>query len=122
MATTSISQGAAIPLPPLPEREPFSPEQWTTLAAIFDTVIPSFISGKGNSLIQYPLEPKQYDQAKNRIAAVSSIESNNDLLDKYLAESATSQPEFRDSVMRLFADQIDPAAAAGLRLILNVLG
>ncbi|KAJ8607845.1 hypothetical protein MRB53_040038 [Persea americana] len=121
MAGTPISLGASIPLPPLPKQDPLNQSQWAVLAAIVDTVIPSFVPGKGNYLIQHPLPQEQYDSVRKSLATTSSIDNGDGLLTRYLQENATAQPEFKDSIFRLISQQLDPAAAAGIRGILSIL-
>lgn len=120
MATTTISQGHNIPLAPVLKDE-LNTDQWAVLAAIFDTVIPSFVPGKGNYLIQHPLSEDDYNNVRQRIAKTSSLEPQSDLLTLFMNESATSSAECKESVNRLLGDQMDKAAAAGFRGILSIL-
>lgn len=113
-----------IPLPPQPETDPLTAEQWGILAAIADTVVPSFTASKGNRLLQHPLRTHVYQAAQNRIAAIAgaaAAESSDDLIGAYMAENATAQPEFRSAVQRLVAYGMDETGRSGLLNILNAL-
>ncbi|OQO05775.1 hypothetical protein B0A48_09869 [Cryoendolithus antarcticus] len=98
---TTGANPPSIPLPPSPEQDPLTAEQWSILAAIADTVVPSFTSSMGNRLLQHPLRSQVYDTARNRIAQLAGASVGSDVITTYLGESATSTPEFRNAVSRL---------------------
>lgn len=109
------------PLPPLPGQEVLSSEQWGILAAIADTIVPSFTSCQGNRLLQHPLRREIYDAATQRIEKLSGIDASDDWISRYLCESATAQPEFKNNVSRLLGFYMDETARNGLIKILNLL-
>jgi hypothetical protein len=109
-----------IPLPPSPTTDPLTAEQWGILAAIADTVVPSFTAAKGNRLLQHPLRTHVYEAAKSRIAQIAGI-ANVGLVETYLGESATAQPEFRNAISRLLGYGMDEGSRSGLLSILNAL-
>ncbi|QIW96554.1 hypothetical protein AMS68_002072 [Peltaster fructicola] len=121
MTTSIVAQGAGIPLPPLPKELPLDDSQWAVLGAILDTVIPSFVPGKGNYLIQHPVTEQKYEEVRQQIARRCDLDAKSDLLTRYLTESATSQPEFKDAVLRLIGEQLDSASTAQLAFVLRAL-
>jgi hypothetical protein len=113
-----------IPLPPNPETDPLTAAQWGILAAIADTVVPSFTVSKGNRLLQHPLRNHVYEAAQNRIAHIAGTpvaSSGEDLISAFLAESASAQPAFKHAMSRLVGYQMDDTARSGLLMVLNVL-
>ena len=111
------------PLPPLPERDVLTAEQWGMLAAIADTVVPSFTSSQGNRLLQHPLRSEVYEAASRRIQQLTHVQdgAGNDLAAEYIGESATSQAEFKHNISRLLASYMDESGRNGLLFILNAL-
>ncbi|EME47783.1 hypothetical protein DOTSEDRAFT_69651 [Dothistroma septosporum NZE10] len=110
------------PLPPLPTTDPCSAEQWRVFSAIVDVVTPSFTPSKGNRLLQHPLRRDVFDAAAKRIQSLANLDANNaDLATAYLGESATAQPELRDSFTRLITLHMSDTSRNGLLFILNAL-
>ncbi|CAK3802065.1 Long-chain-alcohol oxidase FAO1 [Lecanosticta acicola] len=123
---SAILDSATASLPPGPEQDPFTPAQLAILCAIADTVVPPLIarsSGfKGNKLLQHPLRDEVYDGAARRIQHLARLDSSNqDLATSYLQESATAEPEFKDSLQRLVAFYMSDASKKGLLFILSAL-
>lgn len=113
---------AAIPLPPPPEKDPLTAEQWGILSAIADTIIPSFTtSAGGNRLLQHPLRGEVYGQAEGRLRTLVGAGVDEGLVTGYLSESATSQPEFRASISRLIGYGMDHTTRKKLTGVLNIL-
>ena len=111
----------ASPLPPLPETDLLSAEQWGILAAISATVVPSFSPYTGNRLLQHPLRREVYEGAKKRIALISGRDPSDELVARYLNESAIDQPGFRENVSRLLSYYMNETSRNGLLFILNAL-
>lgn len=109
------------PLAPVPETDILTAEQWGILSAIADTVIPSFTSVEGNRLLQYPLGPETYDSHYRRLQHSVNLEGSDALVQTYLAESATAQPEFRNIIRRLVNLYMHDEAQKGLMFILKAL-
>lgn len=109
------------PLPPPPETDLLSAEQWDILAAISATVVPSFSPYSGNRLLQHPLRRDVFEGAKKRIASISGRDANDELVAEYLSESAIDLPAFRANVSRLLSDYMDETSRNGLLFILNAL-
>jgi hypothetical protein len=109
----------AIPLPP-PPNHILTAEQWGIFAAIADTVIPSFTPARGNRLLQHPLGADVYASVKGSVQQIAGAPSD-DLVDAYLSENASAQPEFRNSLLRMVGYQMDDAARKGFLFVLNAL-
>lgn len=112
---------AASPLPPPPAADLLSAEQWGILAAISATIVPSFSPYTGNRLLQHPLRREIYENAAKRIRAISGHEATKDEVAKYLSESATDNPAFRENISRLLSQYMDETSRNGLLLVLNAL-
>lgn len=117
----SSAYPAPIPLPPPPPTDPLSAEQWGILAAIADTVVPSYTASKGNRLLQHPLRTEVYGAARSRIQQLAGAQDDEGLVAAYLGESATAQPEFRYAVSRLLAYGMDETARKQLLSVLSLL-
>ena len=109
------------PLPALPLHDILTPEQWSILAAIADTVVPSLTRSEGNRLLQHPLQSSAFDASSKRLDLVIHREGDVDLVTSYLGESATAQPDFRRSISRLVNLHLHQDARKGLLFILNTL-
>ncbi|KAK4545359.1 hypothetical protein LTR36_003539 [Oleoguttula mirabilis] len=109
------------PLAPLPEHDILTAEQWGILSAIADTVVPSITSQEGNRLLQHPLRRDVYDASCKRLKRSVGLERAHDLAQRYLAESATAQPEFRNGVCRLINLYLPNDAQKQLLFVLDAL-
>lgn len=125
MANAQIEMLAplACPLPPAPEGEVFTPEQWRTLLSIADAIIPS-VSPKSaaNESDQLPIPEPEYTVAKDQIQSTTfaaSVESN--LASKYLGESASSIPGFKEALRRTFGHYVHEEGRKGITFILSAL-
>ncbi|KAF2160950.1 hypothetical protein M409DRAFT_28555 [Zasmidium cellare ATCC 36951] len=112
---------SATPLPPPPSQDPLSAEQWSILAAIADTVTPSFAQSTGNRLLQHPLRGEVYDATAKRLRDLSTDAASSDVVPAYLAENATAQPEFKEHMMRLLAFYMTEMSRKPLSFILSTL-
>lgn len=102
-----------------------SPDQWRILSAILDTIIPS-IKPFENAISTIPSGPAILDNTfANAIKGVrrgaSSTTDSDVLAVAYLAESATSCPDFRDSVNRLLGSYMDSKQKQDILFILSAL-
>ncbi|KAG9971115.1 long-chain fatty alcohol dehydrogenase, partial [Aureobasidium melanogenum] len=109
------TQQTPSPLSPFQDDQILTESQWTTLASIVDTIISPETETSGEI-------PKK-TQLK---AAVDTIKYNTNvtdeaLLSEYLAESATSCPEFREAIHRLLAEQIHTQGKKELLSVLDAL-
>jgi hypothetical protein len=106
---------------PSPPEHALTAEQWGIFAAIADTVIPSFTPAKGNRLLQHPLRADLYAAAKENVQQIVGVSVDDGLIDTYMGESATAQPEFRHALLRMLGYQMDAAARKGFLFILGAL-
>jgi hypothetical protein len=107
---------------PSPPEHVLTAEQWGIFAAIADTVIPSFTPAKGNRLLQHPLRADLYAAAKENVQQIAGVTSSDDgLIDAFMSESATTQPEFRHALLRMLGYQMDATARKGFLFILGAL-
>lgn len=118
MSSRTIQQ-APSPLSPFRDDNVLTEDQWNTLASIVDTIVPSDTQTIGAI-------HADANYGTHFRAAVDTIKHNTGvedeaLLSEYLAESATSCPEFRDAIHRFVAVQIDDTARTGLLGVLNAL-
>lgn len=112
----------ASPLPHLPERDVLSAEQWGILAAIADTVVPSFTTVDGNRLLRHHLHSTVYDSVKTSLQrGILNDSARDELVVRYLSESATAQVEFRESIRRMLSFHLPEDARKGLLFILSAL-
>ena len=121
MTNMHTADPQASPLPPLPDNDVLTTEQWSILSAIADTIVPSFTACKGNRLLQHPLRREIYETVERRIEQLAKPEQDDGLVAKYLGENATAQPEFRDNISRLFAYYLNDEARSGLIKVLSLL-
>ncbi|WPH03347.1 Hypothetical protein R9X50_00622500 [Acrodontium crateriforme] len=98
-----------------------SPEQWGILAAIAGAFVPSCTSLNGNRLLQNPLPPQVYDSLCQRIQQNVGQNDDQELVAKFMAESATSQPAFQAAITDLVKLYMPDEAKKGLFFILKAL-
>lgn len=113
----------ATPLPDAPEGDVFTKEQWTTLMAIFDTVIPSIRSKstKANRLSQLQISDQEYNKTVANIQKTVYNAPDVDTLDNYFDEKASDYPEYQEWLKRTFALYIREDGRAGLAFILSAM-
>ncbi|KXL42324.1 MAG: hypothetical protein FE78DRAFT_34565 [Acidomyces sp. 'richmondensis'] len=109
------------PLPPLPDPDILSAEQWGTLCAIADTVVPSITPLEGNRLLQQPVSHHAYESSCSRLERALSIDKGSELVKRYLAESATAEPEFKKGISRIVNLYLHSQAKKELLFVLNAL-
>jgi hypothetical protein len=90
------------PLPDAPEGEAFTPEQWATLLAIMDTVVPSVQRGtkSGSTATQQTLADAEYNKAADdlRKAVVGPVDEKD--IDDFLSEKPSANPRFQALLKR----------------------
>lgn len=109
------------PLPAPPEGEILTQSQWTTLLAIADTFVPSITVSSTKSRDALSLDQSEYDDAVNQIRKTAPNDISSDAVHRYLAESASSTPRFKELVQRTFGDYMRGDALKGIRVILSAL-
>jgi hypothetical protein len=109
------------PLPPLPEKDCLSPEQWSILLAIADTVVPSFTSEDGNRLLQHPLRRGIYKSSAEQLKRGAGLQDDHGLVAAYLAENPSSVAEFKSGVARVVNVFLHEQARKELLFVLSTL-
>lgn len=108
-------------LPPIPSTDPFTASQWKTLLVIADTIIPAIKpQAVANAETELSTAENEYSIA---IATLKSRSPDGDeaLVASYLQESASSYPEFREALRRLFGLHMPSDAIKQLGFVLNML-
>ncbi|KAH9819812.1 long-chain-alcohol oxidase FAO4A-like [Teratosphaeria destructans] len=109
------------PLPPLPDHDALSAEQWTILLAIADAVIPCLTSSGGNRLLQHPLRRDVYEASSRRLEQVANFEGGRELVSGFLGESASSFQAFRTGISRTINIHLPEQARKELLFVLSAL-
>ncbi|KAK6001856.1 hypothetical protein QM012_002346 [Aureobasidium pullulans] len=109
------TQQTPSPLSPIQDDQILTEKQWTTLASIVDTIL----SPETQTIGENPKEP-QFKAAVDTIKHNTNV-ADEALLSEYLAESATSCPEFREAIHRLLAEQIHTQGRKELLSVLDAL-
>jgi choline dehydrogenase-like flavoprotein len=97
------------PLPPAPEGEVFTEDQWAVLFSILEVFVPAILGPDADAAISQ-LKPYLPQDA-----------TDDAIIRSYLAEDAVARPEYRDAVKRKFKLHVPPADAQGLGFILSTL-
>ena len=123
----SLYTPVASPLPPPPDEDIFTPDQWTILLAIADTIVPSIRSKEStDSSAQLVLPSSDFNAAKSTLQDgldhSHSSTAKTDLISTYLEENASSLPGFKDTLKTTFGRHIHNEARRGLTLVLTALG
>ena len=90
------------PMPDPPAEEAFTPEQWTTLLAIMDTVVPSVTRGAkpGSTTSQQTISDAEYDQLAAHLKETVIQAPEGKALDEYLEERPSDNPRFQALLKR----------------------
>ncbi|QSS65062.1 long chain fatty acid oxidase [Histoplasma capsulatum] len=111
------------PLPPAPDASTvLTPLQWKTLLALADTVIPSI---RPRSAAVCPgactISDAEFALATHTLQSVQNDFAHSDIAVQFLAENASSVPEFKESMCRVLGQQLPDEARRGISVILNAL-
>lgn len=113
------------PLPPPPEEDVFTPDQWAVLLAIADTIIPSISDhGSADPSSQLSVPRSDLDAARTHLKRSldePQSEQSDRLINSYLEENASSVPQFKDSLKSLFSRHIHHEGRKGLGMVLTAL-
>lgn len=103
------------PLPAPPKGEVLTAAQWRTFMAIADVIIPSIevstVASAGKLSIQASEYAGAVDQIKRNIPATSDAQA---AAERYLQESASSTPGFKESVQRQLGHYAREDAVKGI--------
>jgi hypothetical protein len=120
LSTQTVSP-KAVPLPPLPSEDPFTPAQWNTLLAITDTVIPTVKPiATANAQTEVAATDNEYATAISTLKGRSS-EGSEAIATQYLHERPSSIPEFREALQRLFGRSMPHDVRKKMGMLLNIL-
>ena len=123
MTTTQLNLIAPLeaPLPSPPEGEPFTESQWTTLMAIADTVIARIEVSSTTSTNSLCLPTSDYARAVEDLKQRLPSGSQDQLVQLYLRENASSIPGFRELLRRTVANYVNEDAKKAIRVVLSAL-
>ena len=117
--TLSALATLAAPLPPAPEGEVFTSDQWTTLLSICETFVPHL--ARAADLELDAIEIPDFDDVATDIKKFQAEDSTEDAVDDFLAESAIALPGFKESLRRKFLINVPKSGRDGLSFILTSL-
>jgi hypothetical protein len=115
------------PLAELPKDDPLTKDQWRTLLAIADTIVPPIIESTKDSVPfkAIAVEPSKYADVVKTIdgyaAASEHIDKTEDLTKQYLAERPSKVPGFKEAIWRFLALNTPPDQLKLITIILNML-
>lgn len=112
---TSLAAALPSPLPPAPEGEVFTEEQWEIIFSILEVFLPSIT--KGNNLVS----PAEVDDAVSKLKPYLPDNASEDVARAYLAEDLVSTPEYKEIVVRKFKLTVPASDAQGLAVVLSAL-
>ena len=110
------------PLPPLVEGEALNADQWTTLLAIGDTIIPSIQSSSSESTTALSLQASEYTTHVESLKQIASRDLDASVVHSYLAENITSYELNKELVQRTLIAYLPSDALSGLQTVLTALG
>ena len=100
---TRAMASLAAPLPPAPEGELFTSEQWAILLSICEVFIPALETSEANKTV------------------FLQKEANGNIISEYLGESVIALPAFKPAIHRKLGHYVPASALAPLSLILSTL-
>ncbi|CAN9352135.1 unnamed protein product [Alternaria alternata] len=123
LSTEPVSPKAT-PLPPLPSEDPLTSQQWKTLLAIADAVIPAIKPmSTAKTRTEIAATDTDYSTAISKLRALTpendpdAVTAVKDYLDDY----ASQDPAFRAELQRVFAMYMPQNQRKELCMVLNVL-
>ena len=117
--TLSALATLAAPLPPAPEGEVFTTDQWTTLLSICETFVPHL--SRAADLELDAIEISDFDNVTAYLKKFQAEDSPEQLVNEFLTESAVALPGFKESLRRKFLSNVPKSGRDGLSFILNSL-
>jgi hypothetical protein len=113
----------ATPLPDPPAGEAFTPEQWTTLISIMDTVIPSIRREalSRNNISQYTISDVEYNKTMDHLKKTVAGAPDSEALDMYLEEKPSDNPQFHELLKRTLVAYSRKDVRQNLAFILSAL-
>lgn len=110
------------PLPPLNTAQIFTDQQWQTLLALADTVIPTIRAREApHSSSDKVVAASELDKAVASLTDSIPGPDAKQLAIRYLEERPSANPLFKEAIQRLFSDFVHDEGKNGMSLILNAL-
>lgn len=111
------------PLPDPPETEAFTPEQWATLMAIMDTVVPSVQRGtkSGGTATQQTLADAEYNKAAEDLKKAVVGPVDDKAIEDFLGEKPSANPRFQALLRRSMIAYSREDVRKNLTLVLSAL-
>ena len=116
-----IREILASPLPPPPEGDVLTSAQWVTLLAIGDAVISSIGTAPALPSEELVLQQPEYASTLQKLRAAVPVDTHPELPHRYLQENASSIPQLRASLHRMFCHYLRTDARNGIATILSAL-
>src|ERR1700759_3984282 len=92
------------PIADLPTTDPLNKDQWRTILAFADTIVPCIQPiGSARKGIDLALPESEYNATLNKIEQYASLSGNPDLAKQYLSERPSDSQAFKDNLYRLLA-------------------
>jgi hypothetical protein len=118
----SIYTPLEVPLPPAPATSYFTEQQWKTLYALADAIIPSIRTvstyrGSNDTVVSQA----QWNIAVSKLTATIPSPEAVKIAAQYLEEDASSNLAFRACIERIFGDFVHDEGRSSFGLILNAL-
>jgi hypothetical protein len=120
MATQQIKLS---PLAPLPTTDPLTKDQWRTLLAFADTVVPAIVplSQLSNPVLELGLPPTEYAVAATKAEGFVGGAADSQLAGKYLRQKASDIQLFKDCLWRLLSLHVSADLKVQLTMGLDLL-
>jgi hypothetical protein len=122
--TLSLSKYTPKPSPvaDLPTTDPLTQDQWRTILAFADTVVPCIRPiGSARKGIDLALPENDYAATLSKVEQYASFSGNPDLATQYLSERPSESQAFKDNLYRLLAlycpDDLRQQLTLGLTLL-----
>lgn len=111
------------PLPDAPAEQFFTDDQWTTLMAIMDAIIPSIgrQAAAGSNPSQLTVSDVDYNMAAEDLKKNVTDAPQGDSLERYLEEKPSDNPKFHELLQRSLIHYSPEDARKGLAFILSAL-
>jgi hypothetical protein len=111
-----------VPLPPAPATSYFTEQQWKTLYALADAIIPSIRTvstsrGSNDTVVSQD----QWNTAISKLTATIPSPEAVKIAAQYLEEDVSSNLAFRACIERIFGDFVHYEGRSSFGLILNAL-
>lgn len=120
--TESAYLPRSVSLPPAPDVTFWSEQQWTTLFALADAVIPSIrTAATVKSSADKVISTGEWDTTITKLSALIPGPNAASLAKEYLEEDVSSNPIFRATVQRIIGNHVHEEGKNGFGLILNAL-